>query len=42
MPGYVLHQGATVVCAHAGQAQPTAINLRVYVNPILLDMENFR
>jgi hypothetical protein len=23
MPGQLLHQGATVICAHAGQAQPT-------------------
>jgi len=23
MPGPLLHQGATVICAHAGQAQPT-------------------
>ena len=41
MPGYVLQQGRGR-CAHAGQDQPMAINLRVYVNPILLDMENFR
>jgi hypothetical protein len=31
MPGYILHQGATVLCMHAGQAQPTAPNLRVKV-----------
>ena len=31
MPGFVLHQGATVLCAHAGQAQPTSPNLRVKV-----------
>jgi hypothetical protein len=24
MPGPLLHQGATVICAHAGQAQPTS------------------
>jgi hypothetical protein len=29
MPGFLLHQGATVLCAHAGQAQPTAPNPRV-------------
>jgi hypothetical protein len=23
MPGFVLHVGATVICSHAGQAQPT-------------------
>lgn len=32
MPGYILHQGATVLCAHAGQAQPTAPNPRVMVD----------
>jgi hypothetical protein len=31
MPGYLLHQGATVLCLHTGQAQPTAPNLRVKV-----------
>jgi hypothetical protein len=31
MPGFVLHQGATVLCAHAGQAMPTAPNPRVRV-----------
>jgi hypothetical protein len=32
MPGYLLHQGATVLCAHGGQAQPTAPNPRVKVS----------
>jgi hypothetical protein len=32
MPGYLLHQGATVLCMHAGQAQPTAPNPRVKVS----------
>lgn len=31
MPGMILHQGATVLCLHAGQAQPTAPNPRVKV-----------
>lgn len=31
MPGFILHQGATVLCMHAGQAQPTAPNPRVKV-----------
>jgi hypothetical protein len=31
MPGYLLHVGATVLCAHAGQAQPTASFPRVKV-----------
>lgn len=31
MPGYILHQGATVMCAHAGQAQPTVTDMRVKV-----------
>lgn len=32
MPGFLLHQGASVLCQHGGQAQPTAPNLRVRVN----------
>jgi uncharacterized Zn-binding protein involved in type VI secretion len=32
MPGFVVHLGATVVCMHAGQAQPTAPNPRVLVS----------
>jgi hypothetical protein len=31
MPGFLLHQGATVICAHGGQAQPTVPNPRVRV-----------
>ena len=31
MPGFVLHLGATVQCAHAGQAQPTVTSPRVTV-----------
>ena len=31
MPGFLLHAGATVMCMHAGQAQPTAPNPRVTV-----------
>lgn len=38
MPGFLLHVGATVMCAHAGQAQPTAPNPRVKVGgqPIVM------
>lgn len=32
MPGFFLHQGATVLCFHGGQAQPTAPNPRVKVS----------
>lgn len=32
MPGYLLHVGAQVLCAHAGQASPTAPNPRVTVS----------
>lgn len=32
MPGFLVHQGATVLCAHAGQAQPTVPNPRVLVS----------
>jgi hypothetical protein len=32
VPGFLLHFGATVQCAHAGQAQPTVTNPRVTVS----------
>jgi hypothetical protein len=32
MPGFLLHFGATVLCSHAGQAQPTLVNPRVLVS----------
>ena len=32
MPGFLLHLGATVMCAHGGQAQPTVTNPRVTVS----------
>jgi len=32
MPGFLLHVGATVQCAHVGQAQPTVPNPRVLVS----------
>jgi hypothetical protein len=32
MPGFLLHVGSTVVCAHGGQAQPTVPNPRVLVS----------
>ena len=32
MPGFLLHLGATVQCAHVGQAQPTTPNPRVLVS----------
>lgn len=32
MPGPILHVGATVLCAHGGQATPTAPNPRVLVS----------
>ena len=31
MPGMLLHMGATVLCMHTGQAQPTVSNPRVRV-----------
>jgi len=38
MPGFLLHVGATVMCAHAGQATPTTVNPRVTVmgQPIVM------
>lgn len=32
MSGYILHQGATVLCMHGGQAQATVPNQRVKVS----------
>src|SRR5262245_39525111 len=32
MPGFLLHLGATVLCAHGGQATPTVPNPRVLVS----------
>jgi hypothetical protein len=32
MPGFLLHLGATVLCAHGGQAQPTAVQPRVMLS----------
>ncbi len=31
MPGFVLHQGASVLCVHGGQAMPASPNPRVKV-----------
>jgi hypothetical protein len=31
MPGFLLHQGATILCSHGGQAQATVPNPRVTV-----------
>jgi hypothetical protein len=38
MPGFLLHYGATVQCAHGGQAMPTVTNPRVTVlgQPIVM------
>lgn len=32
MPGFAVHVGATVMCSHAGQAQPTVPSTRVLVS----------
>jgi hypothetical protein len=32
MPGFLLHSGATVLCSHGGQTQPTAPFARVRVS----------
>jgi hypothetical protein len=32
MPGFLVHVGAVVLCAHGGQAQPTVPNPRVLVS----------
>ena len=31
MPGYLVHAGGAIMCAHGGQAQPTSPNPRVKV-----------
>ena len=43
MPGFLLHVGASVQCAHGGQAQPTAPNPRVKVmgQPIVMQPAPF-
>jgi hypothetical protein len=43
MPGFLLHQGATVLCSHAGQAQPTVPNPRVRVSgqPIVTQLNPY-
>jgi hypothetical protein len=43
MPGFLLHVGATVLCLHAGQAQPVASNPRVKVGgqPIVTQATNY-
>lgn len=43
MPGYLLHQGATVLCLHAGQAQPVVVNPRVKVSgqPIVTQSSSY-
>ena len=43
MPGFLLHVGAGVQCAHGGQAQPTAPNPRVKVmgQPIVMQPAPF-
>jgi hypothetical protein len=32
MPGFIVHQGAQVMCSHGGQATPTATQPRVTVS----------
>jgi hypothetical protein len=32
MPGYLLHEGATVMCLHSGQAEPLVPDPRVMVS----------
>lgn len=39
MPGFVLHQGATVQCLHAGQAVPSAPSARVRLGGLPLAVE---
>src|SRR5437763_412961 len=32
MPGFIVHQGATVMCIHGGNGQPTVVSPRVQVS----------
>lgn len=43
MPGFVLHQGATVTCMHAGQAMPSAPFPRVKIStqPVVTSMAQY-
>jgi hypothetical protein len=43
MPGFILHVGAIVMCAHGGQAMPTSPNPRVLVGgqPIVMQPASF-
>ena len=43
MPGFLLHMGATILCMHAGQAQPTVTNPRVKVSgqPIVVQTSTY-
>lgn len=43
MPGFVLHVGAKVQCAHTGQATPTSANPRVLVSgqPIVTTLNSY-
>ena len=43
MPGFILHQGATVQCVHGGHAQPSTPNPRVKVNgqAIIIQSDTF-
>lgn len=43
MPGFLLHAGAVVMCAHGGQATPTTVNPRVTVvgQPIVMQPAPF-
>ena len=43
MPGFLLHQGATILCAHAGQATPMVTDLRVKVGgqPIVVQSNTY-
>lgn len=39
MPGFLLHEGATILCVHGGQAQATAPNPKVKVNGQFIVMQ---
>ena len=43
MPGFLLHQGASVVCIHLGQAQPVVVQPRVRVSgqPVVVQTSGY-
>lgn len=41
MPGFLLHQGATVNCMHGGTATPTVVSPNVFVDGMPVTMQPY-